>query len=270
MAPALETLTAPALRRIVLEQSKRANVGHIGSALSVVDIVHALYDQVLRIPDPTDPDRDRFIMSKGHAVLALYGALHLRGWISVEELETYAGDGTLLGMHPEHRVPGIDFSTGSLGHGLSIGAGAALAARFERSGRRVFVLLSDAECNEGSVWEAAMFAAHHRLSNLIAVIDMNGQQALGYTRDVLDLSLMADRWRAFGWEARDVDGHDVEQLVQAITPADDDDGRPRVVVAETVFGRGVPFMEKQLSWHYLPMSDEQFALAMEAVTEVVA
>ena len=133
MDSALETLTAPALRRIILEQSKRANVGHIGSALSVVDIVCALYGQVLRIPAPSDPDRDRFIMSKGHAVLALYAALHLRGWISHEELETYAGDGTLLGMHPEHRVPGIDFSTGSLGHGLSIGAGAALAARLQGS-----------------------------------------------------------------------------------------------------------------------------------------
>ena len=266
----METLTAPALRRIVLEQSKRANVGHIGSALSVVDIVCALYDHVLRIPDPTDPDRDRFIMSKGHAVLALYGALHLRGWISAEELETYAGDGTFLGMHPEHRVPGIDFSTGSLGHGLSMGVGAALAARLECSQRRVFVLLSDAECNEGSVWEAAMFAAHHRLSNLIAVIDANGQQALGYTRDVLDLSPMADRWRAFGWDARDVDGHDIEQLVQAMTPAAGNDGPPRVVVAETVFGRGVPFMEKRLAWHYLPMSDEQYAVALAAVTEVLA
>lgn len=270
MDSVLETLTAPALRRIVLEQSKRANVGHIGSALSVVDIVCALYDQVLRIPEPSDPDRDRFIMSKGHAVLALYGALHLRGWISAEELETYAGDGTFLGMHPEHRVPGIDFSTGSLGHGLSMGVGAAVAARLERSPRRVFVLLSDAECNEGSVWEAAMFAAHHRLSNLTAVIDMNGQQALGYTRDVLDLSAMADRWRAFGWDAHDVDGHDIEQMVQTMTRVGDDDGPPRVVVAATVFGRGVPFMENQLAWHYLPMSDEQFAQALEAVAEVLA
>jgi transketolase len=265
MDPALETL-----RRIVLEQSKRANVGHIGSALSVVDIVCALYDKVLKVSEPTDPNRDRFIMSKGHAALALYGALHLRGWISTDELETYAGDGTLLGMHPEHRVPGIDFSTGSLGHGLSMGVGAALAARFERSRRRVFVLLSDAECNEGSVWEAAMFAAHHRLSNLVAVIDMNGQQALGYTRDVLDLAQMADRWRAFGWDAHDVDGHDVEQLVQTMTPDDAEDGPPRVVVAATVFGRGVPFMENQISWHYLPMSDEQFATALEAVAEVLA
>ena len=266
----METLTAPALRRIILEQSKRANVGHIGSALSVADIICALYDQVLSVAEPTDPDRDRFIMSKGHAVLALYGALQLRGWISPEDIETYAGDGTLLGMHPEHRVPGIDFSTGSLGHGLSMGVGAALAARLERSNRRVFVLLSDAECNEGSVWEAAMFAAHHRLSNLTAVIDMNGQQALGYTRDVLDLSPMADRWRAFGWDVQDVDGHDVQQLVQAMAPREDDNVPPRVVVAETVFGRGVPFMERQLSWHYLPMSDEQYALALEAVAEVLA
>jgi transketolase len=266
---ALAKLTPAAIRRIVLEQSKRANVGHIGSALSVADIVCALYDGVLRIPDPADPDRDRFVMSKGHAVLALYAALHLRGWLPAEQLDTYAGDDTLLGMHPEHRLGGIDFSTGSLGHGLSIGAGAALAGRMEGSPRRAFVLLSDAECNEGSVWEAAMFAAHHRLSNLVALIDVNGQQALGYTRDVLDLSRLADRWRAFGWDAIEVDGHDVDQITRTIARFDGVEGPPRVLVAATVFGRGVPFMENQIKWHYLPMSDEEYALALNAVAEAV-
>jgi len=260
-------MDASAVRRIILEQSKRANVGHIGSALSVADIVWALYDRVLRISDPADPERDRFVMSKGHAVLALYAALHLRGWLSAEELNTYAADATLLGMHPEHRVAGIDFSTGSLGHGLSIGCGSALAARLSGSPRRTFVLLSDAECNEGSVWEAAMFAAHHRLGNLVAVIDMNGQQALGYTRDVLDLSSMADRWRAFGWDAQDVDGHDPDQIAGAIARSDRVEGLPRVLVAETVFGKGVPFMEGELRWHYLPISDEELAVALDAVSE---
>jgi transketolase len=266
----LETLGVPAVRRIILEQSKRANVGHIGSALSVADIVFALYDRVLRVADPADPDRDRFIMSKGHAVLALYATLHVRGLLSAGQLDTYAADDTLLGMHPEHRLPGIDFSTGSLGHGLSIGCGAALAARMSGSRRRIFVLLSDAECNEGSVWEAAMFAAHHRLGNLVAVIDMNGQQALGYTRDVLDLSSMAERWRAFGWDAHEVDGHDVEQIAQTIARFDGVEGQPRVLVAATVFGRGVPFMESELRWHYLPMSDEEFDVAMSAVAETAA
>lgn len=267
---ALGTIAAPAVRRIILEQSKRAHVGHIGSALSVVDIVCALYDRVLRISDPTDPERDRFVMSKGHAVLALYAALHLRGWLSAEQLGTYAADATLLGMHPEHRVRGIDFSTGSLGHGLSIGCGAALAGRLSGSRRRTFVLLSDAECNEGSVWEAAMFAAHHRLSNLVAVIDMNGQQALGYTRDVLDLSSMAERWQAFGWDAHEIDGHDVDEIARTIEQFDGVEGPPHVLVAATVFGRGVPFMEGELVWHYLPMTDEEFVVALNAVAEASA
>ena len=149
----LQTFTASAVRRLILEQSKRANVGHIGSALSVADILTALYGDVLRVTHPDDPQRDRFVMSKGHAALALYAALHLRGWIKADQFNTYAGDGTLLGMHPENRLVGVDFSTGSLGHGLSLGVGAALAARRQGSDRRVFVLLSDAECNEGSVWK---------------------------------------------------------------------------------------------------------------------
>ncbi len=144
----------------------------------------------------------------GHASLALYAALSLNGWVTESELEGYCGDGSLLGTHPEHAVRGIDFSSGSLGQGLSIGAGAALAARLQRSQRRVFVLLSDGECNEGSTWEAAMFAAHHRLANLVAVVAANDQQAFGRARDVLDLSPLVDRWRAFGWDAHEIDGHD--------------------------------------------------------------
>ena len=268
MPAATPDLTSTAIRRVILEQSKRANVGHIGSALSVADIVCAFYGQVLRIDEPEDPDRDRFVMSKGHAVLAVYAALRLRGWLAQEDLETYAGEATLLGMHPERRLRGVDFSTGSLGHGLSMGAGAALAARLQGSARRVFVLLSDAECNEGSVWEAAMFAAHHRLSNLVAVIDANGQQALGYTKDVLDLSPLVDRWRAFGWDARPVDGHDVAALARLCRSFDGVEGPPRVLVAKTVFGRGVSFMESQIKWHYNPMSDPEYAQALVEVSGV--
>ncbi len=261
-----DAVPAAAVRRIVLEQSKRANVGHIGSCLSVADILATLYGGVLEVADPADPDRDRFILSKGHAALALYAALHLRGWLSTDDLDTYCGDGSRLGVHPEHRLAGVDFSTGSLGHGLPMGVGAALAARAQGSARRVFVLLSDAECNEGSVWEAAMFAAHHGLTNLVAIVDDNGQQALGATRDILDLGPLADRWQAFGWEARAVDGHDAGALATALTdpgPA----GRPGVVVAETVFGKGVSFMERQVRWHYLPMSDAEHAHALEEVDQ---
>src|SRR5712692_6539218 len=251
------------IRQIVLEQSKRAHVGHIGSGLSVSDLLAVLYFEALDISDPDDTERDRFVRSKGHSALALYAALHLRGWLSLDELKTYCADGSLLGVHPERELRGVDFSTGSLGQGLSLGVGAALAARIQGSSRRVFVLLSDAECNEGSVWEAAMFAAHHRLSNLIAVIDLNGQQALGYTRDVLDLAQMAGRWKGFGWEAMDVDGHDPDALTAAL--CEGVAGRPRVVVAHTTFGYGVSFMESRIRWHYMPMSDTEYHQALSEV-----
>ena len=253
------------IRRLILEQSKRANVGHIGSCLSVADIIAALYGGVLDVPDPASADRDRFILSKGHAALALFAALHLRGWVSAAELDTFCGDGSHLGVHPEHVIPGVDFSTGSLGQGLSVGAGAALGARMLASPRRVFVLISDAECNEGATWEAAMFAAHHRLANLVAIVDLNGQQALGYTADVLDLSPLAEKWRAFGWDAVEVDGHDEQLLAKAIAELDTATGAPHVLVAHTTFGRGVSFMEGQIRWHYLPMSDEEYAQALREV-----
>lgn len=249
------------MRRAVLEQSKRANIGHIGSALSIADIVGVLVDDVLRLDGGAD--RDRFVLSKGHAVLAWYCALLAAGRLSLDDLNTFAGDGTLLAGHPEHAFEHVDFSTGSLGQGLSIGAGAALAAKVEKSSRRVYVLLSDAECNEGSVWEAIMFAAQHRLSNLVAIIDLNGQQALGYTRDVLDLSPMAERWRAFGWDVQEVDGHDPDALRDSLTDLEGE--RPHVIVAHTTFGKGVDFMESRIEWHYLPMGDDQYASALEQV-----
>jgi transketolase len=254
-----------AIRLTILEQAKRAGVGHIGSALSVADIIAALYSGGMDISDPDAPNRDRLVLSKGHAALALYAALHQRGWLTREELNTYCEDGSLLGVHPEHRLRGVDFSTGSLGHGLALGAGAALAARLQGSSRRVFVLLSDGECNEGSIWESAMFAAHQELSNLVVVIDMNGQQALGYTRHVLDLEPMDRRWDAFGWDARVVDGHDVGVMLQAFDDLDPVTGPPHVLVARTTFGRGVSFMENQIRWHYFPMSDQEYERAADEV-----
>ena len=256
---------AQRIRLDILHQSRRAGVGHIGSALSVADIVAALYGGGMAVHDPEAPDRDRFVLSKGHAALALYAALHHKGWLSREELDTYCGDGGLLGVHPERELRGIDFSTGSLGHGLSMGAGAALAARLRGSGRRVFVLLSDAECNEGSIWESAMFAAHHALSNLIAIIDLNGQQALGYTKHVLDLQPMAQRWAAFGWDAQEADGHDPGAMVRTIESLDAVAGPPHVLVARTTFGKGVSYMENQIRWHYLPMSEQEYTQALGEV-----
>jgi transketolase len=253
------------VRELILQQSWQAKAGHIGSCLSVADIVLALYDSVLRISTLDDPDRDRFIMSKGHAALALYAVLHLKGWISEETLSTYCRDGSLLGAHPDRALKGIDFSTGTLGHGLSFGAGAALAARLQRSPRRVFVLVSDGECNEGSVWEAAMFSAHHRLANLVVIIDTNGQQALGYTDQVMNLSPLAERWRAFGWDAHEVDGHDVKAISAAIAALDTASGPPHVLVANTISGKGVSFMERQIKWHYWVMSAEEYRQALDEV-----
>lgn len=254
-------VTGRRVREIVLRESRRANVGHIGSALSIADIIAALYGGILRIPAPDDPQRDRFILSKGHAALALYAALALRGWITSEQLTTYCGDDSLLGVHPECDLPGIDFSTGSLGHGLGMAAGSALAARLHGSQRRVVVLISDAELNEGSTWEATMFAAQHRLENLVLIVDANGQQAFGYTRDVIAVENIAERFAAFGWDAREVDGHDVA-AIRSVFDAGAGDPRPHVLVARTVFGRGVSYMQNLIKWHYWPMSADEFEQAM--------
>lgn len=253
------------IRKIILEQAKRANVGHIGSALSVADIITALYFGVMNVANPDEPDRDRFILSKGHAALALYAAFFLKNWITVEMLNTYCSDNTALGVHPERLLTGVDFGTGSLGMGISYAVGAALAARLQNSKRRVFVLISDAECNEGIVWESAMFAAHHKLSNLYVIIDLNGQQALGYIHDVLDTAPMGKKWEAFGWQVKEVDGHSPEEILAAIQSCELESDCPHALVAHTVFGKGVPFMENQIKWHYWPMSAEEYQLALEHI-----
>lgn len=260
-------MDAQQIRRMVVELSKRANVGHIGSSLSIAELVAVLYGGVLRITTPDDRDRDRFVLSKGHAAPALYAALHLRGWLSAAELATFCGDGSRLGVHPEPALPGVDFATGSLGMGLSFAAGAAYAAQLQGSDRRVYALLSDAECNEGSTWEAVMFAAHHQLANLTAIIDVNGRQALGATAAILDLAPLRRRWQAFGWHTIDVDGHDQPALKRALAAAQRDRRRPSVLLAQTVFGRGVSFMEHQLKWHYWPLSDDEYAQALRELEE---
>lgn len=258
-------VTAQKIRKIVLDQSNRAHVGHIGSALSIADIIAALYSSTIQIDNPDDPERDRFVLSKGHAALALYAALFLRGWLTEADLDSFCADGTLLGVHPEYELRGVDFSSGSLGQGLSVGAGAALAARMQKSSRRIYVLISDAECNEGSIWEAAIFAAHHRLSNLTVIIDLNGQQAFGFTKDVLNIPNMAERWRAFGWAALEVDGNDTVALSEALLKCRGITECPQVLVARTVFGKGVSYMENQIKWHYMPMSEEEYKQAIMEV-----
>ena len=253
------------LRRLILYESYRAHVGHIGSSLSIADIIAVLLGDVLRGVGTTDPSRDLFILSKGHAALALYAGLHLRGILNAEQLDSYCGDGSLLAVHPESDLVGVDFSTGSLGLGLSYGAGSAYAARLRGLSNRTFVLLSDAELNEGSVWEAAMFSASHHLDNLIAIVDENGQQALGRTRDVIDLSPLHQRWEAFGWRVFETDGHDVEALRSTLFEACDPRSSPTVVIARTKSGSGVSFMEQRIEWHYLPLDEAKYRQAIEEV-----
>ncbi len=253
------------LRRWVLEQSFASNVGHIGSALSVIEMIAVLWGAVLRCPGPDDPDRDRFILAKGHAALALYAALRYIGRIDDATFATYCGDGSPLAVHPEPGVPGVEVGTGSLGQGLSVAVGQALALARRGSPARVFALLSDAECNEGQVWEAVMLAAQHRLSNLVALVDCNGMQALGATAGILDLSPLARRWAAFGWETIDVDGHDPAALLAALTTGLDGRGGPTVLLARTALGKGVSFMENRLEWHYRNLSPE---LAAQALREL--
>lgn len=252
------------VRRSILAQSKRANVGHIGSALSIVEILCAIYGSAMRI-GAEHADRDRFVLSKGHAVLALYCVLKEMGVIDEAQLDTFCGNGSLLGGHPEHALGPIDFTTGSLGQGLTYAVGCALAAKRQGSERKVYAVISDAECNEGCMWEAAMFAAHHRLDNLFVCLDFNGQQALGYTREVLDQTNIAERWRAFGWDTVSVDGHDVKSLTSALSSAADGNGAPHMIVANTTFGKGVSFMHNKIEWHYFPLNETQFAQAIQEV-----
>jgi transketolase len=228
-----------------------ASRGHLGSAFSLVEMLRVLYDDILRF-DPARPqwaERDRMILSKGHGCLALYAILADKGFFPREELARFCKPDGILGGHPEFgKVPGVEASTGSLGHGLSLGVGRALALR--GSGHRVFVLDSDGECNEGSLWEAALSAAKHRLDHLTVLVDYNHMQSYGTTREVLDLEPLADKWRAFGFATEEIDGHDVRALRHALGRVPFSAGRPSVLICHTVKGKGVPFLEGNAAWHH--------------------
>ncbi len=247
------TELAKRIRQHSVRMTGKANASCIGSSLSSADIVAALYGRVLRYdPDrPEWPDRDRFIMSKGHACTALYAAMAECGYFPIELLDSYYQDGSPLGGHVTHKyIPGVELSTGSLGHGLGVAVGMALSAKRDSNPARMFCLLSDGECDEGSVWEAALFAPHHKLDNLIAIVDYNKIQSFGMVKEVLDLDPLADKWRAFGWAVREVDGHDLSAVEDALLQAPYEAGRPSCIVAHTIKGKGVSFMENQLLWHY--------------------
>ncbi len=257
-----------AARKTVITTAARSGACHIGSSLSPIDILTTLYFAVLRI-DPQnhqDSQRDRCILSKGHGGLGLYAVLAERGFFPQEELESYCKNDTRIAVHPIYRsVPGIEATSGSLGHGLSIGLGLAIAAQRNKEEWRSFVVLSDGECDEGSTWEAVLLAGHLKTDNLIAIVDYNKIQSFGTTAEVLDLEPFGAKWEASGWGVKEVNGHDVEELHAALTELPLHTGKPTVVIAHTIKGKGVPFMENTLDWHYKNIKPEDLEATLNLV-----
>lgn len=253
------------LRRHAVRMTHLGKSSHVGSCLSMADIMAVLYGRVLRL-DPGQPKwtgRDRFILSKGHAGACAYAALAERGFFPIEQLDQHYQNGSIFSGHVSHKgVPGVEFSTGSLGHGLPVGTGMAYRLRAQGGGQRVFVVLSDGECDEGSNWEAIMFAAHHGLDNLVAVIDYNRIQSLAPVADTIALEPFADKLRAFNWAVRQIDGHDHDALVDALDAVPHTPGRPTAIIAETTKGKGVSFMENAVLWHYRNAQGDEFDAAM--------
>ncbi len=259
------------LREMVIDALDGGGRGHPGAALSLIEIVRVLYDDVLRYRagEPDWAERDRCILSKGHGCLALYAILADKGFFPEEELHRQCHPDAMLGGHPEaHKIPGVEASTGALGHGLPIGVGMALAARLHGRHNRVFVIMGDGEVNEGSVWEAAMCAAKHGLDNLVAVIDRNKLQSYGPTAEVLDLEPLAEKWSSFGFAVHEADGHDVESLREGFAALPYESGKPNLLICHTVKGRGIAEAEHNPTWHHKArLSPEQVADLRKALEE---
>jgi transketolase len=260
------------LRLTIVRALAAGGRGHVGAAFSIVEILRVLYDDVLKFDakDPRGPDRDRFILSKGHGCLALYALLAEKGFFPEAELWKFCSADGILGGHPEYgKVPGIEASTGSLGHGLSMGVGFALAAKLDGRAHRVFVLLGDGECAEGSIWEAALCASKHKLERLTILIDYNKQQTYGTIAEVQDLEPLAAKWEAFGFSVREVNGHDVGALRQTLAAVPFAAPKPSAIICHTIKGRGVSFTERNLSWHHKAKvsADEAAALVTAIQSE---
>lgn len=244
------------IRRHSVEMTHLSGGSHIGAILSVADIMGVLYTEVLKV-DPENPeweDRDRFILSKGHAGASVYAALAESGFFEIEELKTHYQNGSRLSGHVSHHLPGVDFSTGSLGHGLSAASGMAYAAKKDGKGHKVYVVLGDGECDEGSVWEAALFANHFRLNNLVAIVDHNHMQSMDFQENTLEMEDFGSKWKAFGWNVIEINGNNHDELKAAFKQADEnakaESHKPTVIIANTIKGCGVPFMQNDILWHY--------------------
>lgn len=258
---------ALASARQIIRLACENRASHVGGALSVVDLLAVLYRDVLNVnpENPEDPQRDRLFYSKGHACTALYALLYECGFYSEETLNSFTKNGSYLTSHVNHKVPGIELSTGSLGHALNVACGTALAGKRKNASWRVYTIVSDGELDEGSNWEGILFAPHHGLDNLTLIVDYNKIQSFGNTRDVLNLDPLADKFRAFGWQTLEINGHDHAAILQALQSPVQKSGKPKCIIAHTIKGKGVPFMEHQLAWHYKSPSEAQLAEAWEAL-----
>lgn len=265
-SPAELVATALTLRQRLVTTSTTAKIPHLGSCLSCVELLVALYWQELRVDpaNPEDPDRDRFLLSKGHGAPILFQVLAERGFFPLERLADFGKAGSVFHEHPPKPgyIPGIEAATGSLGHGLPMALGMALAARIQQSPTRCYALMSDGECNEGSIWEAALLAAAQKMHSLTAIIDFNKWQATGRSQEVMALDPLAAKWEAFGWHAQEIDGHDFVAIDQALAAARAEQERPSVIVAHTVKGKGVSFMEDNNNWHYRIPNQQELAAAL--------
>jgi len=252
---------AAEVRKHTLDMIYHAKASHIGGAFSMADILAVLYNDILTLDthDPSSPSRDRFLLSKGHACTSLYATLAIRGFFPVEELRSYSLDGSYFMSHASHKVPGVELSTGSLGHALPVACGIALAAKRTNKPFHIYVLVSDGELDEGSNWEAILFAAHHRLSNLTCIVDYNKIQSFGRVEEVIGLEPLDKKMESFNWQVSQIDGHDHEQILSQFTALKGD--QPKCIIAHTVKGKGVDFMENDLQWHYKSPSPDQFTAA---------
>jgi transketolase len=266
----VKTFDTKLLRKTILDMAYAGSTVHIGCAFSIIDLLAVLYRSHLRYPnnDPLAPNRDYLVLSKGHGVMAQYACMRELGWLKEEAFSHYFSDGSDLKGLSDSRIPGLEVTSGSLGHGFSVGVGLAMGARLRNSDQKIFALVGDGEINEGPIWEGALFAGHHNLNNFMVIVDENGFQAMGSTQEVLRLGSVQAKFESFGFEAMTINGHDEIAITDAITCLWESDSKsPKALIAKTIKGKGVPFMENNNMWHYTRLTPDTYALALSAVAE---